>query len=227
MEQHSEKKINGTVYCIKNKINNKIYIGSTQQTLAKRLYKHKYDASRMERSILLYNEINEIGKDNFYIEPLEELKNTTLKELRQCEGKHISKQQAVLNQRKAGRDPKEYYIDKKDMFKERYENNLEKIKARDKERYKQNFDKIQEQKKKHRQENIERYKERDKKYYWDNRETRLQHSQEYRQKNHEKMKEYDKQYYQKHKERKNADRKKRYEEMKLKKQKEKEEAETN
>ena len=53
------------VYCIKNKINEKEYVGYTKKTLEKRLQEHSYQ-SKIEKS-LISNAINKYGKDNFEI----------------------------------------------------------------------------------------------------------------------------------------------------------------
>lgn len=220
MDENRDKKIKGTIYCIRNSVNSKIYVGSTQQLISKRLAHHKYGAKYFQKNSLFFQEMNTIGADKFFIEPLKEIECETLKELRKEEGKFIENTRADLNQRKAGRDTQQYYRDKKEMFQKRYENNIDKIKARDKERYKQNFDKIQEQKKKHRQKYPEQYKERDKQYYQKNREAKLQKHKEYVEANPEKMKEYYSQYYLKNREKKSAYKKERYRQLKEKKQQE-------
>jgi len=61
----------GTLYIIKNTINDKVYIGKTFSTLEKRWREHKSD-SKKERcaSRHLYKAFNSLGIKNFYIEEL-------------------------------------------------------------------------------------------------------------------------------------------------------------
>ena len=62
----------GRVYIIKNKVNNKVYIGQTKLSVEERWKYHKR-ASRDKNKIQykFYKAINEIGIDNFYYEILE------------------------------------------------------------------------------------------------------------------------------------------------------------
>lgn len=73
---------NGTIYVIKNKINEKIYIGQTTLSVKERWDSHKKPSTHKQRSSYkLYNAINKYGIDNFYYEileaniPIEELDN--------------------------------------------------------------------------------------------------------------------------------------------------------
>ena len=63
----------GRVYIIKNKVNNKVYVGQTTQTVEERWKYHKR-ASRDKNKIQykFYKAINDIGIDNFYCEILED-----------------------------------------------------------------------------------------------------------------------------------------------------------
>ena len=96
--------------------------------------KHRHDAKHCGK-MLIHQEMNRLGIDNFFIEHLENFEYHNLQQLRKREGDIIAEQQAELNERKAGRNTQEYYMDKKDIFKQRYFNNIDTIKARDKERY--------------------------------------------------------------------------------------------
>lgn len=59
------------VYAIKNLVNQKIYIGVTNRDLTKRLREHFREANRERaKKRKLYNEINTLGKNKFYIEPV-------------------------------------------------------------------------------------------------------------------------------------------------------------
>ena len=59
----------GSIYIIRNTINDKVYIGQTVQSLATRFLNHKM-ASRTEDT-KFYRAIRKYGEDNFYIELLE------------------------------------------------------------------------------------------------------------------------------------------------------------
>lgn len=59
----------GSIYIIRNTINDKVYIGQTVQSLATRFLNHKM-ASRIEDT-KFYRAIRKYGEDNFYIELLE------------------------------------------------------------------------------------------------------------------------------------------------------------
>ena len=71
----------GSIYIIKNNINNKVYIGQTIQALNVRLQNHKM-ASRIEDT-KFYRAIRKYGEDNFFIELLENVSNDKLDE-REC-----------------------------------------------------------------------------------------------------------------------------------------------
>ena len=46
-------------------LNNEIYIGSTKQTLHKRMAKHRHDAKHGGK-MLIHQEMNRLGIDNFF-----------------------------------------------------------------------------------------------------------------------------------------------------------------
>ena len=68
----------GKIYIIKNNINNKVYIGQTIQTLGRRFSNHKI-ASDIEDT-KFYRAIKKYGKENFYIELIEEISQEILNE---------------------------------------------------------------------------------------------------------------------------------------------------
>lgn len=72
------------IYKITNKINDKIYIGKTMQSIQKRWTEHLKAAkkSRFEKRPL-YNAINKYGAENFKIEQIEECPHDILNE-REC-----------------------------------------------------------------------------------------------------------------------------------------------
>lgn len=61
----------GRIYIIKNKINDKIYIGQTKVSLKLRFQNH-LSASRNGKDYIIGKAIRKYGEDNFYIELLEE-----------------------------------------------------------------------------------------------------------------------------------------------------------
>ena len=65
------KTYNGFIYCIKNDINNKIYVGQTTRTIKCRFTEHKNDSKSTDDCPLLYNSMRSIGQSHFYIEELE------------------------------------------------------------------------------------------------------------------------------------------------------------
>ncbi|MBN1046202.1 hypothetical protein DVW08_12705 [Clostridium botulinum] len=58
------------IYKVINKINNKIYIGQTTQTIERRWEGHLYDCKKAKNN-KFYNAINKYGKENFKIEIVE------------------------------------------------------------------------------------------------------------------------------------------------------------
>lgn len=59
----------GTIYIIKNKCNDKVYIGQTTQKVQDRWLKHKSDSKRFDNK--LYRAIKKYGIDNFFYEIVE------------------------------------------------------------------------------------------------------------------------------------------------------------
>lgn len=68
----------GNIYIIKNKINNKVYIGQTIHTIETRFLNHKA-ASKIEDT-KFYRAIRKYGFENFYIELIEEVSEELLDE---------------------------------------------------------------------------------------------------------------------------------------------------
>lgn len=69
----------GYIYKIYNSVNNKVYIGQTKRSLTERFNKHLYDCDRDGYDkYLLYRAMRKYGKENFYIEAIEETANDLL-----------------------------------------------------------------------------------------------------------------------------------------------------
>lgn len=63
--------MNGRIYIIKNKSNDKVYIGQTTMSIEDRFKQH-LNHSKSKNHYELYQAMDVIGKENFYIESLEE-----------------------------------------------------------------------------------------------------------------------------------------------------------
>jgi group I intron endonuclease len=68
------------VYCIKNRINDKIYVGVTSKTLKRRFSWHIRDC-RVGKPKKLYDAMRELGEENFYIEFLAESDKSSIKQI--------------------------------------------------------------------------------------------------------------------------------------------------
>ncbi len=65
----------GIIYCCKNNINGKVYIGETKRTLRERWIEHKYifeNKGRKNITMTIYDAIRKYGENNFYVSILEE-----------------------------------------------------------------------------------------------------------------------------------------------------------
>ncbi len=108
---------NGKIYTIRCRSDNDlIYVGSTIQPLHKRFHSHKTKLNKGKyNNSLLYNKMNELGIDNFYIELYENYKCNSKEELNRREGEIIRKI-GNMNQIIAGRKREEYLNENKDKF---------------------------------------------------------------------------------------------------------------
>ena len=200
MERKTERKPrdygNGKIYCIRNHINNEIYVGSTCQSLSKRMAYHRQDCMKPSRhNTLIYKMMFELGRDNFYIELIEEYPCENSNQLERKEGEIMRELKASLNQVIAGRTPEEYKIDNRDNIKKtkaicnkRFaENNQEKIKSYRKEYYNRNPEKFREDAKKYAEENREKVLAKKREYYYKNRERILENVKRYVEENRDKV----------------------------------------
>ena len=97
----------GKIYKISCKTDpNLIYVGSTTQSLRKRLSKHKYDCRKMRFNMKLYQQINGDDWSNWQIELIEEVEFEDKKKLYEREGEYI-RSIGTLNHRIEGMDMKE------------------------------------------------------------------------------------------------------------------------
>ena len=139
--------------------------------------------------------MRDLGRDNFYIELIEEYPCENSNQLTRREGELMRELKASLNQVIAGRTRGEYKIDNHDKIKKtkaisdkKYaENNQEKLKAYRKEYYNKNPEKYKEDAKKYAEENREAVLAKKREYYYKNRERILENVRKYAEENREKV----------------------------------------
>ena len=99
---------NAKVYKIYNLIDDDIYVGSTCQSLSKRMAKHRGSMNTTEKSHRpLYSKMLDLGVENVFIELIEECPCESKDQLRQKEGFFI-REMGTLNKRIENRSKKEY-----------------------------------------------------------------------------------------------------------------------
>jgi hypothetical protein len=148
----------GKIYCIRSHQTEQIYIGSTTQTLVRRLAKHKCEPTS-SKLILQYQDA--------YIELIELFPCNSKEELNKKEGEHIRANNCV-NKVVAGRTIIQYYQDNKEQLnevgKKYYQENKEQVKE-----YRQkNKEKKKEYDKQYREQNKEQIKQSQRQYYLKN-----------------------------------------------------------
>lgn len=80
----------GSIYIIKNTVNDKVYIGQTTMTVRERFIAHmKPSTAKLKRNYKLYNAVLKYGRDKFYVETLED--NVPLSILNETEIRYIAK----------------------------------------------------------------------------------------------------------------------------------------
>jgi hypothetical protein len=125
----------------------KFYIGSTTETLNRRLSKHKATYKRyLEKGLGSCMTSFEVVKfDDVIIEIIKDVNCDSKKELEKIEGDCIKEHHdRILNKRVEGRTDKEYREANKDKIKEYYEANKDIIKEKHKQYYEANKDKFNE-----------------------------------------------------------------------------------
>lgn len=86
----------GSIYIIRNTVNNKVYIGQTTMLVSERFAAHiKPSTSKRKRGYKLYNAMNKYGSDKFYVETLEE--NVPIEKLNGLETEYIYKYDSYNN----------------------------------------------------------------------------------------------------------------------------------
>lgn len=155
----------GKIYQIRSNKTDKVYVGSTIQSLSVRLAEHR-------RNYNLYCKMNKnkgcssielLCYDDYYIELIENYPCNSIEELNKREGEYIRKLNCV-NKKIAGRTSHDYYMEHQDSMKTWHKNDYNKNKElyleRHKKRYEENKEKIKEQMKIYRENNKEKIKER-------------------------------------------------------------------
>ena len=140
---------NGKIYKIVDVGYNKQYIGSTTESLSRRMSKHRYEYNKYKEGLRTKTSsadmFDEFGVENCKIELIEYCKSETKEELMRREGEHI-KTNECLNKRIAGRTPDEFYQDNKERrlaeSKEYRLKNIDAVRERKKHYYKQNKERL-------------------------------------------------------------------------------------
>jgi len=156
--EYDPKYQQGKIYKIVCNITNEIYIGSTIQTLEKRLGQHK-NQNYMSKQI--------IEQNNYEIELIKDYPCNNKRELEEEESKYI-RENKCINIVIPNRTMKEYYQENKDDIKQRtskyYYNNVEHYCIYNKNYRDKNKEKLQEYDKQKYLNNKEKIKERVRKY---------------------------------------------------------------
>ena len=162
----------GKIYKILNSIDDEVYVGSTIESLSKRMAKHRAKCNT-KTSYKIYHHMAKHGKEHFYIELIAHYPCETKEELVAKEGEWI-RNIGTLNQIVAGRSKKDWYEDNK-------KEHLEKMAT-----YRvENRETIRQKKKEHRDANIEVIREKDRQRYKDDPEKRKANVKQWRDKNPE------------------------------------------
>ena len=179
MTEVNERYKRGKIYSLRSHQTDLVYIGSTIQSLSKRIGGHRDNYKGLLKGSFPYMTSFEIIKyDDAYIELVENYPCNTKAELERREGQIMRDTENCCNKCIVGRTKSEYYQD-----------NIERIVERDA---------------KYRQANKEKYAEYQAKYRQENKEKRTEYQAkyqaEYQAKNKDKIKEQKAEYYAKNKE---------------------------
>ena len=162
MGESSRNYQNGKIYCIRNNIDDDIYVGSTTQPLSKRMAWHRQSTKKeAKKHYKLYQKMNEVGIDNFYIELFEKYPCDSKEELFRKEGEVMRELKPILNSKIQGRTLEEWLDDNKEYLtqerKNRYERNKDQILEKKKEYWKEKRDELLLKNQKRFEENKETY----------------------------------------------------------------------
>ena len=165
---------NGKLYTIRSHQTDKVYVGSTTQTLSVRMAGHRMDFKRYNTGGTKYVTSFELLKyDDAYIELIELYPCNSKGELDRAEGAYI-RQMDCVNKIIAGRTQVEYYQDNKEYIREKkkeyYQNNKEELTLNQKQYYQNNKEKINEYQVEYRQNNKDEINEYQVEYRQNNKE---------------------------------------------------------
>ena len=178
MGESSRNYQNGKIYCIRNWVDDDIYVGSTCQPLSKRMAWHR-QATRKEakKHFKLYSKMNDKGIDNFYIELYEKYPCDSKEELFRKEGEIIRQLKPKLNDKIQGRTLQEWLKDTEDYRREdrkqRYDKNRDVILEKKKVYYEERRDEIYEKNKQRFEQNKDKYYENMKKKRQDTKDNKF------------------------------------------------------
>jgi hypothetical protein len=193
---------NGKIYCIRNTIDDDIYVGSTTQLLCKRMAEHR-NKLKYKPHYKLYMKMAEIGLDKFYIELIENSPCENKEELRKREG-FVIREMGTLNSCIAGRSQVEYVIENKINIqahkKQYYETNKDVISITNKEYRDTHKEKRNAQTKEHYDTNKDKILLHRKEYYNNNKDLFVERNKIYRDNHKGESSEYLKIYREKNKE---------------------------
>lgn len=149
----------GKIYCIRNHVNDEVYVGSTRQPLSSRMAEHRRCLTKeKEKHRPLYVLMSELGVEHFYIELIEEFPCNNKEQLCKREG-HYIREMGSLNKVIPGRENKEWYEQNKEKILEHRKEYREQNKDKIKEYYEQNKNKIKEYIKNYCEQNKDKIKE--------------------------------------------------------------------
>ena len=175
---------NGKVYCIRSNQTEKVYIGSTIDSLCRRLAKHRYEAKHRcnNKTTSFYI----LQFEDAYIELVENYPCNSKEELHKREGEIMRQYNNRVNKALAGRTQKQYRDEHKEI-----------LKQKDKQYREDNKEILKEKSKLYRDEHKDEKKQKDKQYREDNKEILKEKSKIKYENNKEKIKERSKKRYEK------------------------------
>lgn len=189
---------NAKIYKIWSVQTDEVYVGSTTQSLAMRMGKHRSNHRCYQGQKCKYTTSFKIlDYGDAKIELIETFKCSSREELMAREGYYIRKLDCV-NKHIMGRTNKEYREDNEERIKQHkkqyYKDNSERTKQNSKQYYEDNREKVKQHKKQYAQDNKERIKQYKKQYREDNKEKLKRNRKQYCEDNKERIKQYAKQY---------------------------------
>jgi hypothetical protein len=139
----------GKIYCLRSHSTDHVYIGSTINTLSRRMAEHRRDYKRYLNGKFHYVSSFKILKyEDAYIELVEDCPCETKEQLLRREGQIMRETDNYINERIEGRTKKEHYEDNKEHIKEYkkkwYDENKEEVLEKQKQYQQENKEAIAE-----------------------------------------------------------------------------------